>query len=424
MRHNSTTRPVADKAATLKAARKFKQREKLPLLVHASLRWARKINQRLEYFGPVDPTAPDFGSSAAMAEYHRVADALQAGRRPRPKTDGVTVADVANEFLNWKRELRDNGELSPRSFIDHQRTCAIVVAAFGRDRIAADLAPDDFAKLRKSLAKTRGAIALSNEVQRTRSIFKFSYEAGLLDRPLRFGPQFKRPQAKVIRAHRHAGGLRMFEADEIHALLNAAGVQMRAMILLAINGGLGNSDLSLMPLEALDLDGRWLDWPRPKTAIPRRIPLWSETVDAIREWLDKRKQPKVECAEPLVFVTKRGGSWHKDTPDNPLSNEFAKLQDAIDRAAAKEAKERGEHPPPKMRRRGRGFYSLRHSFATVAGETLDQIAVDGIMGHVDASMAVRYRERIGDDRLRAVVEHVHAWLFSGGADAGGKGVER
>jgi hypothetical protein len=33
------------------------------------------------------------------------------------------------------------------------------------------------------------------------------------------------------------------------------------------------------------------------------------------------------------------------------------------------------------------------------------------MGHVDESMAGAYRERIDDARLRAVVEHVHTWLF-------------
>jgi hypothetical protein len=33
------------------------------------------------------------------------------------------------------------------------------------------------------------------------------------------------------------------------------------------------------------------------------------------------------------------------------------------------------------------------------------------MGHVDDSMAANYRERIGDSRLKAVTDHVHAWLW-------------
>ena len=50
-------------------------------------------------------------------------------------------------------------------------------------------------------------------------------------------------------------------------------------------------------------------------------------------------------------------------------------------------------------------------FETIGGEARDQVAVDYIMGHVDTSMANAYRERISDERLSAVVEHVRKWLF-------------
>jgi integrase len=60
--------------------------------------------------------------------------------------------------------------------------------------------------------------------------------------------------------------------------------------------------------------------------------------------------------------------------------------------------------------RGHTFYALRHSFETIGGESRDQVAVDAIMGHSRDDMASVYRERIGDDRLRAVVDHVRTWL--------------
>jgi integrase len=59
----------------------------------------------------------------------------------------------------------------------------------------------------------------------------------------------------------------------------------------------------------------------------------------------------------------------------------------------------------------RAFYALRHTFQTVAQQCGDFPAIGHIMGHHDGSMAGRYRERIGDDRLRKVVDYVHAWLF-------------
>jgi integrase len=61
--------------------------------------------------------------------------------------------------------------------------------------------------------------------------------------------------------------------------------------------------------------------------------------------------------------------------------------------------------------RGRGFYALRHTFETIGGDSRDQVAVDHIMGHARDDMASHYRERISDDRLQAVVDHVHNWLF-------------
>jgi hypothetical protein len=39
------------------------------------------------------------------------------------------------------------------------------------------------------------------------------------------------------------------------------------------------------------------------------------------------------------------------------------------------------------------------------------VAIDLIMGHSDPSMGGRYRERVEDSRLLAVVEHVRQWLF-------------
>jgi integrase len=59
-----------------------------------------------------------------------------------------------------------------------------------------------------------------------------------------------------------------------------------------------------------------------------------------------------------------------------------------------------------LARRGHTFYALRHTFETIGGESRDQVAVDAIVGHSRDDMASVYRERTGDDRLRAVAEHV------------------
>jgi integrase len=186
----------------------------------------------------------------------------------------------------------------------------------------------------------------------------------------------------------------MFEAQEIRAMLAKAGIALRAMILLGINCGFGNSDCGNLPLSALVLDKGWANFPRPKTGIERRCPLWPETVTALRESLAKRSAPKDEADAGLVFITKYGGSWaDKKGVDSTLSKETRKLLDALGINGH------------------RNFYGLRRTFETIGGEARDQVAVDAIMGHARDDMASVYRERISDERLQAVVYHVHGWLF-------------
>jgi integrase len=63
-------------------------------------------------------------------------------------------------------------------------------------------------------------------------------------------------------------------------------------------------------------------------------------------------------------------------------------------------------------RKGLGFYTIRHTFRTVADETKDSVACDAIMGHETPHISSVYRETISDSRLREVADHVRRWLFA------------
>src|SRR5262249_33301018 len=144
-----------------------------------------------------------------------------------------------------------------------------------------------------------------------------------------------------------------------------------------------------------NLDAAWVNYPRPKTGIPRRCPLWPETVAAFREAIAVRPEPRQEEAKRLVFVTSRGRPWLSLGIANPVSIAIRELMKAV-----------GVH------RDGVGFYTLRHVFRTVADAARDPVAIDLIMGHRDSTMASRYRERVDDSRLLAVSEHVRQWIFA------------
>jgi integrase len=379
-----------------------------PLSPHATGTWQKKIRGRIFYFGrwarvingQLTRVEGD-GWKEALEQYQAVADDLHAGRTPRVNWDALTVAELCNRFLTVKLGQLETGEIGKRSFAEYKATTDRMVRIFGRTRPVADLAADDFEKLRGALAQQYGPVRLGNEIQRVRSVFKFAFDGGLIDRPVRFGGQFKKPSAGVMRRHRAKNGEKMLEPDQLRRLMGAASVQLRAMLLLGINCGFGNHDVATLPLSAVDLDAAWMNYPRPKTGIPRRCPLWPETVEALREAIARRPDPQHKDAAALVFVTVRGGPWFSAGTGSQVSVAARKLMKAAG-----------------VYRDGIGFYSLRHTFRTIADATRDPVAIDLIMGHTDPGMGARYRERIEDTRLLAVAEYVRRWLFGAGPGGG------
>ena len=80
------------------------------------------------------------------------------------------------------------------------------------------------------------------------------------------------------------------------------------------------------------------------------------------------------------------------SPSTENSGRRRKNSKAICNETAKLLKELTFH------RRGLGFYTLRHTTETIGGESMDQAAVDRIMGHVPNAkdMSAVYRERMTD----------------------------
>lgn len=140
------------------------------------------------------------------------------------------------------------------------------------------------------------------------------------------------------------------------------------------------------------------------------MPLWAETVAALESVILKRMKPRDAEFSGLVFLTRLGQPWVRyglaETKDEAGKVKITgRADDAIAKATAKLLTTLG------IKRPGLSFYTLRHVTETIGGGCGDQVVVDAVMGHVDASMAAEYRERIDDIRLRAVTDHVHNWLY-------------
>lgn len=168
------------------SAKPKKPYAEFPLTPHASGAWQKKIRGKIHYFGKwakrVDgklERLPGDGWQEALAIYKAQADDLHAGRKPRQKNEDLTIADLCNHFLTDKQRRVDSAEMSGRMFHEYKATTDRLVKAFGKSRLVADLAGEDFSTLRASLAKQFGPVRLGNEVQKVRTVFKYALPSAL-----------------------------------------------------------------------------------------------------------------------------------------------------------------------------------------------------------------------------------------------------
>jgi len=410
-----------------------KPHQSYPLTAHNNGQWCKKILGKIHFFGVwADP-------STALENYLRVAADLHAGRQPVDRNisvGGMTVKDVCNHFLTYQHDKVRNGDIAARSFDECRRIAEKFAQIVGSARPVTELVPEDFRRFRQRLVqvgfkkrgKGLGVYALSRTITIVRGMFKYAWDMDLIEKPIKFGKALEKPSATLVRKSRQISeqenGKRMFEAQQIIDLCKTASPTLRAMILLAVNGGYGNTDCSRLPISVINLEEGLIDYGRIKTGIERVVPLWPETTAAMKEALALRPKAANEAADRLFFLTATGQPWvrehiHWSEGDSAhvkkvvitddICREFSSLLIQLS-----------------IKRKGVGFYALRHTFRTFADEVKDPHAIHRIMGHAIPGMSGVYVEKIEVYRLRAVVDHVRAKLFgsptqvSSGQDAPGQ----
>jgi len=384
--------------ARTRKPRKPKLPPGFPLTLRADGRFCKKVRRTLHYFGRYDPENPAASIQTALDQWLSDKDALLAGRTPRGRRteeEAPTLRYLCDLFMKAKQAKLNTGNLSRWTFREYHNICAEILRHFGKDRLIDDIATSDFDALALDWSKRWSPVRLGSEINRARVVFNWVFKRRLIPAPIDFGEVFCRPSRKSLLLHKHERGPKMFEASELRRMIDAAMQPVKAMLLLAINGGLGNNDVGELRKKHLDLDAGYLNYPRPKTGIMRRIPLWPETLESLREWFTLRPTPANPDDADLVFITSRDRrGWTADIKARPLTNEVRKLLDRL---------KIGGH---------RNYYAIRHTFATIGGESCDQVAVNSLMGHSDGTEGETYREKLPSDaRLQKVVNVVRDWLY-------------
>ncbi|MCK4791139.1 MAG: tyrosine-type recombinase/integrase [Desulfobacteraceae bacterium] len=227
----------------------------------------------------------------------------------------------------------------------------------------------------------KAAHTINNVIATVKATYNWAMDNEVIDSIPNLKAIKKVPTLKVERP--------TFSMPQIQKLLREASMQMRAMIWLGLNCGFGCTDCAELRWDNLNLKNSRVRFPRGKTGIDRNLPLWPETVMALKQ------VPKLS---ELVFYTSKGNPWvrtiqsidkhgnQKYTKDDAVSKSFSKL---LKKAAIKTEK-------------GVGFYTLRRTAATLTAKSGDPFAVQRLLGHANLKMATTYVQDVSEQTDRAI----------------------
>lgn len=382
-----------------------------PLFPHGCGQWAKKIHGRMHYFGPwADPEGAERALQAFLAK-----DA--SGRLPiAPANNTQAFSRIVDAYITKRHGDLQAKTIGLRYYRDLTNMVKALAKLIDLTRPVNALGPADWARAHQQLRRKHGASTVTRFVVMVRTMLKWAAEMGLIDQ-MRTGPDFKVVPVAQLRREQGARGTRLYEPTDVKRMIEAATNPLKAMLLLAMNGGMGNEDLGSLRLGDVDLKRGFYDSTRHKTGVRRRFPLWPDTIKALKVVIASRPKPLDPTNADLVFLTAFGVPFVRTT---------AIVKDG-DTVGARSVDSIGflfnrlllgleiRKPSPKNElvglTDGRGFYSLRRLHRTLADDLKDTSAARRIMGHADPGIEKHYVLDVPDARLMAVTDHVRSKIF-------------
>jgi integrase len=421
-----------------------------PLRPHiATGQWRKTIRGKDYYFGKLE------NWKEALDRFTRERPFLERGQTPPPATGSdyrfTTVHQLATAFSEREKNRQQQNRISASQYNEMVAAIGLFNSYFGSatDPLAID--PTAWGKFRHWLEnsvtnadgtsrKPPAASTLKKMIGFIRSMSKWASHPDILliDRPLRFGEEFPSVSKKTLRVEKHAKrrstGARCFTAEEIRRIFehlserkknsgawSKYAVVLESAVLLGLNGGFYQSDVSELPKSAINFDRGLIDFDRVKTrdeGIVRIVPMWDRTARAIRDALAVRPKAASQQYDDRAFLTRRGVPYRQQSVSATNEAKLRIIQrDALGEEFAKVLNELG------MKRDGLAFGALRHTFNAFAGQSGDVEARNVIMGHAMPNMQDWY-EQFGEQmikRCRRVTEFVEKCLFPSAAKKQKKG---
>ncbi|MHC4386160.1 MAG: tyrosine-type recombinase/integrase [Planctomycetota bacterium] len=353
--------------------------DKFPLTRHSTGQYCKKIKGKMYYFGS--------DKQEALQRYIDQAAYLHGSNHnfQRPVDDSMTLKQLCDMFLKYQFTKVKADAITAQHYNDQVSSLNKLMAFLGQRRRIKDISTLDLQNYKRKLQKqyNNSCHRLNLHISNLKTLFHWAKKNDIL----RQIPNINAvSRSKIINKQR-----RIFTHEEIIKLLTIADTKMKAMIWLGLNCGFGCTDCSELQWKNLDLTNGRVVFPRGKTGVPRDLPLWPETIEALKVVPKKGK---------LVFYTARGNPFirnvltidgngnEKYSPINSITTKFARM---IKRA--------GLNVP-----KGTGFYTLRRTAATMAARSGDPFAVQRLLGHANLLMATRYVQDVSKQTDKVIDE--------------------
>lgn len=332
----------------------------------------------MNYFGRVDPKNVNKSYREAELRYLNFLAEREVKQPIEIKVAKLTVEDFGEKYLQSCYTRYERGDISATWFEKIRISVCHFVDYLQTDLPLMKLNEmllDDYRNYTLSLpisAATDKSISpwtAKSRLDIVKLMIKWGYQMALIETLPRNLDGYARitiPEPTVNR----------FTREEIHALYSAASEKTKTYMLLALNTGAGQADISDLRVGEVDIEAGRIIRKRTKTGVHSEFALWPRTVEMLKLHGNLDGEPN-----DRVFLSKSG---HPLVREYFVNDKF-KRTDAI-RSAFFRLMKKTQLP------NHRGFYSLRKTAASEI-EIIDSAVTEMFLAHSEKGLKRYYAAR-------------------------------
>ena len=203
--------------------------DKFPLTLHPTGQYCKKINGKLYYFGS--------DKNHALEKYLSQASYLHGNKEhTQKKPDGeMMLKELCDLYLQYQHLKVQANALTARHHNEQIASLNKFMSFLGQSRKIDEISTLDLQSYRRKLQKAYSTAHRMNlHISIMKAMFHWAKKNDVLDSVPNIDAVSR---GKIVYKQRL-----VFASDDIHRLLDAADVQMRAMIWLGLNCGFGCTD--------------------------------------------------------------------------------------------------------------------------------------------------------------------------------------